>query len=238
MKPTTNDFANIVSADSAAHILIQAPLFVEDGRDLLAGYVDMFGVLAERGLGRNEPKELVDLATESFRTLSRTLKCGKMDFAASLRGPDKNDQYTAVGALSINETAALEKALKAGLKAAPKAVADAFKFDAFKVGDINVHEIAVAEELPPEMQKIFGKSSVYFACTPSAAFGAFGPQGKEAMKELLTGKHTPKLTPLVSVEASGKRLAPLIKNAGRRPKDLRDIFSKCFRSSIALRLCR
>ncbi len=213
LKASKNDFADIVNADSAAHVLIQAPLFVDDARDLAAALVDFAIASADRAL-RNEPKELRELGKESLRTLNRTLKSGNLDFAASLRGPDKNDQYTAVGAISVKDTAALETALKAGLKAAPKDIAEKFKFDVFKVDAINVHEIAIADELPPEAQKIFGKSSVYFAFTANAAFASFGPQGKEAIKELITTKHTPKHAPLVSMEASGKRLAALIKSAG------------------------
>jgi hypothetical protein len=215
LKPTKNDFANIIGADSAAHILIQAPLFVNDVRDLLAGYVDLGPVMIERQKARNnEPKELIDLLVESLHTLNRTLKSGDMDFAASLRGPDKNDQYTAVGAIRAKDTAALEKAMKAGLKVAPKDVAEKFKFDVFKVDAINVHEITVADDLPPEAQKVFGKSSVYFAFGPNAGFITFGAQGKEAIKELLTAKHAPKPAPLANFEISGKRMAALLKGAG------------------------
>jgi hypothetical protein len=163
LKPTQNAFADIIGADSAAHVMIQSPLFVEDARDLLAGFIDVRAAMVEKQIlqAPNVPKEKLDFPMETLQTLSRTLKSGNLDFAASLRGPDKNDQYTAVGALSVKNTAAFEKALKAGLKIAPnKKLVEMFKFDAFMVDAVNVHEIAVADDLPPEAQKIFGKSSV------------------------------------------------------------------------------
>ena len=98
--------------------------------------------------------------------------------AVVLRGPDKNDQYTAIGAISAKDTAALEKAIKEALKAAPKEVTDRVKLDSFKLDGVSVHEIVVGDELPPEAQKIFTKSSVYIAFTSNAIYASFGAQAK------------------------------------------------------------
>lgn len=215
LKPTTNEFASIVSLDSAAHVLIQTPLFIEDIQTTFVKLVDVAVKGAEKEGGKDLPKEARELINELFGTVKRTVQGGRLDFAACLRGPDKDGQYTAVGAFSLKESAALEKAIKAALKVAPKKdIADLVKVDVFQVGDVNVHEIDVRDLLPPEAQKVFSKSPVYVAFAPNAGFVTFGSQAKEAMKEVLTSKPQPKPAPLVQVELSGKRLMTLLKNAG------------------------
>jgi hypothetical protein len=119
-----------------------------------------------------------------------------------------------VGAFSLKDTAALEKSLKAALKLAPKEAAELIMVDAFKVGEVNVHQFVLGDKIPPEPQKIFGASSVYLAFAPDAAFIAFGPQGEATMKEVLTQKAGPKPASLLQVDISGKRLMPLLKSAG------------------------
>jgi len=213
LKPTKNELASIVGTDSAAHLLIQTPLFVEDFQKLLDKLLDWGIKEADGGLG-DAPKEVKELALEGLKTLQRTVKSGTLDLAASLRGPDKNNQYTAIGAISLKETAALEKAAKAALKIAPPKDAAKFKIDSFKIGDVNVHEIVVADELPMEMQKIFGKSNILIALAPNAVFASFGPDSKKLLTEAITSKAPAKPAPLIQAEVSGKRLLPLLKAAG------------------------
>ncbi len=226
LKPTQNEFAGIVGPDSAGHLLIQTPLFFEDFQKLLDKLLDWGIKEADGGLG-DAPKEVKDLALEGLKTLQRTVKSGTLDLAASLRGPDKNGQYTAIGAISLKDTAALEKLAKAALKVAPPKDAARFKVDSFKIGSVNVHEILVADDLPMEAQKIFGKSNVLIALAPNAAFVTFGPQGKKLLEDALTAKLEPKPAPLVHAEVSGKRLLPLLKAAGA-PVDgqLKPLFDK------------
>ena len=227
VKPTQNEFANIVGSDSAGHLLIQTPLFFEDFQKLMEKLLDWGIKEADAGLGGDTPKEVKDLALEALKALQRTVKSGTLDVAASLRGPDKNDQYTAIGAISLKDTAALEKAAKAAVKIAPPKDAAKFKLDSFKIGSVNVHEILVADDLPEPVQKIFGKSNILIALAPNATFVTFGPQGKKLMEEALTAKVGPKPAPLVHAEVSGKRLLPLLKAAGA-PVDgeLKPLFDK------------
>ena len=213
LKPTKNEFASLVGADSAAHVLVQMPLFVKEVRTLLTKLIEISARVKATDLA-NEPKEVQEIEAELFKALDRTVKNGRADFFASLRGPDKNDQYTAIGAFSLKDAPSAEKSIRAALKSAPKEVSDALKVDAHKVGAINVHEITVGEMLPPEAQKIFGKSSVYVAFAPNAVFVTFGAHAKDLMKEALTAKLEPRAAPLVHAEVSGKRLVPLLKAAG------------------------
>lgn len=213
-KPTKNDFTGVVGSDSAGHVLFQTPLFIEEVQSMLVKAIDLGAKKADENMDRGAPPEARAAVAELFKTLDRTVKSGSLDLAASLRGPDKNDLYTAVGAASLKDTAELEKALKAVLKVAPKDVTDHIKVDAFKVGDTNVHEIVVGDKLPPEAQKIFGKSNVYVALAPDAVYVAFGAQGQALMKEVAAMKPSAKPAPLIHAEVSGKRLMTLIKNAG------------------------
>jgi hypothetical protein len=214
MKPTKNDFTGIIGSDSAAHAVFQTPLFVPEIQSMLVKLIDYGAKEADKNIENDAPKEARDAVAEAFNTLRRTVKSGDLDLAASLRGPDKNDQYTGIGAFHLKDTAALEKSIKAVLKVAPKEVTDMLKVDSFKVNGVNVHEILVADKLPPEAQKIFGKSNVLVALAPDAVFITFGAEGKKLMEEALTMKHTPKPAPLLNVEVSGKRIVPLIKNSG------------------------
>ncbi len=213
LKPTKNDFTGIIGADSTAHVLLQAPLFVEDFQRLLNSVINVKWKAIGSDI-KEAPKEVQTFYFEVMATIDRTLKGGNLDFAASLRGPDANGQYTAVGAMTVKETAALEKAIKEALKFSPKYISDEVKVDVFQVGKVNVHEITVGAQMPAEAQKIFTKSSVYVAFAPDALFVTFGAHAKEVMKEVLTTKHGPKPAPLVQIEMSGRRMMPLLKSAG------------------------
>jgi hypothetical protein len=209
-KPTTNQFAHLIQPGSAAHVLVQAPTS-DDLRELLVKMV---------GLAAGGPDNLADtpedkaLGKEFRDTLKRTLKEANFDFAASLRGPDKNEQYTAIGAVSLKDTAALEQAIRKSIKAAPKKDVENIKLDAFKVNGVNVHEIGLTDEVPPPVQKIFTKGPVFVALAPNAMYFSFGAHAKDAMQEALLAKRVAKPAPLLQLEASGKKLQPLLKAFG------------------------
>jgi hypothetical protein len=211
LKPSKNDFTGIIGSDSAGHILFQSPLFMEDVQELLLKLIDVGAQEAAANMG-NEKPEVKEMVAEAFSALKRTVKAGTLDVAASLRGPDRDEKYTAIGAFNLKETAPLEKAIKTALKTAKKD--DKVTVDSYKVGDVNVHEVLVAPELPPEMIKIFGKSNIHAALAPDAVFVAFGAHAQDLMKEALTMKPGGKPAPLIHAEVSGTRLLPLIKAAG------------------------
>jgi len=221
LKPTKNDYASIVTSESAAHLYVQAPLFIEEVQSFLVQLIDVGAKLTadekKNGAVLEQPDVAVaqrKVVAELFTMLSKSVKSGNVDLAASLRGPDKNEQYTAVGAIGLKETDNLVKALRELMKVQRKDAQDHIKFDAFKIGEINVHEINVGDELPDEMVKVFTKSSIYVAPTPQGVFVTFGAQAKEAMKELVTAKWEAKPAPLVLAEVSGKRMMAFLKSAG------------------------
>jgi hypothetical protein len=223
MQPTKNTFASIVGADSTGYLLVQAPLFIGDLQEMLANFTLRMNQATEGEENGDTPKELMNLISEVIKALGRTVKDGNLDLAASLRGPDNNKQFTAVGAFSLKDTAAVETALRTAVKSGPKEDIGMFKLDVFKVEGINVHEIAIGGPLPPEVRKVFGQGSVYFALLPNAVVVTFGPQGKEVMKETLTAKLGPQPSPLVRAEISRKRIEALFKTLGAPPAALQFI---------------
>ena len=221
LPPTKNDFAGIVGADSVARILLQTPLFVPELQELLGKAIDTAAKnVEEKAAGENAPKEVREAIVAGFKALRRSIDDQALDLAASLRGPDKNGQYAAVGAFSLKDTAALEKSLKAAVEIAPKVIRDVFTFDAFKVNGVNVQEIAVGDLLPADIQKVFGKSSVFVALAPHAVFIAFGAQSKAIITEALTGKIGPKPAPLLQFDLSSSRLIALFKTLGAPPEPI------------------
>lgn len=225
MSPTKNDFAGIVGADSAVQLLFQTPLFAPEVKDILGKALDTLAKKADADLPGNAPKEVRDAVTEGFKALRRSIDDERLDLAASLRGPNKNGQFTAVGAFSLKDTAALEKALKAVTAIVPPPVKDMVKLDAFKVDGVNVHEITVGQMLPEEVQKVFGKSSVFIALAPNATFVGFGAQAKNLITEALNGKLGPKPASLFQLDISSKRLIALFK-ALNAPAEAIELFEK------------
>ncbi len=55
------------------------------------------------------PKDMLD---ELFKGLIRTVKTGEMDIVGGVRGPDKNGDFTLVGAIAFEDPSALEKEFK------------------------------------------------------------------------------------------------------------------------------
>jgi hypothetical protein len=211
LKPTKNEFAGIVGADSAANLLIQTPLFSE----LVKTSFDSFAKKGAKFVADSDlPKEVQTAAAEGFKALRRSIAEEKLDLAASLRGPDADGQFSAVAAVSLKDTSELEKSLRAVVPVVPKEIKDLIKLDAFKVNGVAVHEIAVGEIMPPDAKKVFGKSSVYVATAPNAVFISFGAQGKSIITEALTNQAGAKPAPLTQIEISGKRLVSLFKSLG------------------------
>jgi hypothetical protein len=210
VKPNQNRFASIVGSDAAAQGFLSLPLFVPEIRDILSKLIDSGAAEADRNMQQgNAPKEAREMAAEFFKALKRTVEDGSFDAAASLRGPGNDGLFTAVGAAALKDTAPVEKAFKEATKVVPPQAANLFKLDAHKIGERSVHEIAVGERLPPEVQKIFGKASIYLCFDKDAVCVSFGSAGLDLLKEALSARTGP--APMLTVEGNGKRLADLIR---------------------------
>ena len=107
-----------------------------------------------------------------------TAKTGRLDAGAVLTGPDKDDRYTAVAAVALNDTAKVVAAVRTAHKDAPDAVRAVVKLDTAKAGGLSVHTAVVGPFLPPEAQRVFGaNATLSVAFGPKAVYAAVGPNG-------------------------------------------------------------
>jgi hypothetical protein len=217
IRPAGNDFAGIVTPDSAAHATIRAPLFISDFKEMLLQLMRTYQQHAREDKSPEARNGGATLVIEASKALARSIEADHLDIAASLRGPDKNDQFTAVGAFTLSDTAEFDKALRALIKVATPDELPHIKFDAFRVLGTAVHEFEVGDRLTPQVQKVFGKCSVFVALAPDAVYASFGPQGKDAITEIMSARRDPKPAPVARAEVSGSRILKLFKLLGASP---------------------
>jgi hypothetical protein len=204
-----NDFVGIIGKDSVGHILLTPPLYNDNLRNALH-------TLSEAALdeftakSKGMPEELVKAGTEAIKLLGRTVKSGDMSLAASLRGPNKDGLFTAIGAVRLEDTAGLEKAVRASVKLAPEKIQKAVKLDAAKIDGIAVHEIDFTGEIPGQAARGFGKNAkAYMLFAPNAILFAFGPEGMTMLKDAVTQKGGP--APVIQMQINPDRMAKFIK---------------------------
>jgi hypothetical protein len=140
-------------------------------------------------------------------SLLPTLREGEFDLAGMLRGPGVGDRYGIVAGLRLKDAAGVEKAFRDAVKSLPQAEQGMFKLDSATVGGVKVHQILLPP-LPEPAKSIFGESSVYIAFRPDGVVASFGDGGAAILQPALAAKPQP--LPSVQVEASGKRLVPLV----------------------------
>lgn len=180
-KSNTNRFAGLAGKDVAAGAFVTAPLFAEELREI-------FGLAIESGVKEGTdgvPPFAQPLVAELGAGVNRTLKAGNLDAAVVLTGPDKAGQFTAVGAISFDDTAKLEKELRTLLKEqAPPDIRNLVTLDAAKAGGASIHLVKLPPgQVPPEAQKLFGESAaVGIAFAPKGIYLAFGPDPVAALK--------------------------------------------------------
>lgn len=189
-KPATNRFAGLVTKETTAAVLAQAPLFVPEIGEAAAAAVE--AVVDEVGRNNPPPEPARPVFDAAVAGLARTLKSGDLDVAAALAGPNKDGAFTAIAALTFDDPSKVEQELRALHKTAPEGVRDLIKLDAAKAGGASLHEAAVGAFLPPEAQKVFGDSAVACAAfAPKAVYLAFGPDARAAVTAALAAKPGP-----------------------------------------------
>ena len=189
LPPTKNDFLDIVGKDSVAHGLMELPLFTESLRNLLHAYLEAT-LETFNGLGKEMPEKALAAGTDALQTLARTVKSGQMSMAASLRGPNKEGFFSAIAAIQLKDTAALEKSLREAVPLTFARFQKALKLDAGKINGSAVHELDLQDsELPPSLRKAFGKNpKIYILFAPNALYLAMGTDGMAFLKEALRAK--------------------------------------------------
>lgn len=226
-KAVTSRFAGLLTPDAMAGATARLPLTNPGLKKTVIDGLDALEKLAGGGGGPG-----ADFGIEILRGLNRTAKAGKADMASVLRGPDKEGRFTGVAAVAVENPAAIEKALKALVIAeAPPEFQRAFKWDAEKVGGVNLHVVDLSK-LPANgsdgaMLKAFGGADarVALAFAPDAVYAAVGPDAVASVKGLLTLKAAP--APAVNVVMNPARWVKFMTVAGAPPRSIAE-FSEMF----------
>ncbi len=208
-KPTTNQFAALLtSPDTVVGFKARLPLFEEEIRSAAAAGLEAGAKEAGNVAPTMETKALVE---ELFKGLVRTVKKGEFDLVGAVRGPDKNGWFSAVGAVAFEDPAALEKELKKVIeKEAPPEFQEGIKWDAAKVGNVNIHTMKIKDEGFFNPGKVLGGADcmVAFAFAPKGIFAAIGPDPIPMLKEALAVKPTE--SPVLEIVANPARMRKLI----------------------------
>jgi hypothetical protein len=206
-KPTTNRFAGLMTKDAAGAVLVKAPLFAPEVRDMVAAMIEAVdAATSQDGL----PEKLRPVASEVWKGLARTVKTGDADAAIVLHGPNKAGKFTLVVGLSFDDPSALEKAVRAAAK--DSEFAKEFELDAAKVGDVSIHKVPLyrsfGKQAGEDLPKVFGdKVPTTVAFAKDAIFFAMGPDSFEAVKTAAAAKPGP--APVLDVVGNMARFQKL-----------------------------
>jgi hypothetical protein len=206
---TANRFANLVPKDAVVGGVVKAPLFAAEVREIVAAILE---ALQEELKDKDGlPEAFHPVADEVAKSLIGSVKKGSFDAAAALTGPNKDGKFTVVVGLSLDDAAAVEKALRQAAKAAD--LAKLVQFDVAKAGAVNVHKVslitAFPEDVRAELTKVFGDDPpAHFAFDKDAVFVAAGPDSLAAVKAAVEAK--PGAAPVIDVTANMNRLHKFI----------------------------
>ncbi len=127
---------------------------------------------------------------DSLATIAqKAATAGKLDFGAAMFGPTKDGHYTVVAALGLDDPAPLVKLVLAVAKDLPKDFVEKLKLNAYKIGDVPVHTVALDKLLPDNVLKLFGdKPALNIAVGNNGLFLAVGPNAEAELKRALALK--------------------------------------------------
>jgi hypothetical protein len=202
-KPTGNRFGGLLAADTVIGFKTRLPFFNDE---LKAAGVKGLEEGARQAANNAGPdsKPVVD---ELFKGLIRTVKTGEVDLVAGVRGPDKNGDFSFVGAFAFDDSAALEKAFKKMVeKEAPADEQERIKWDADKAGNVNIHTYKFPGRGFLDPSKVFGndKCVLAIAFAPKGVFVVIGPDAIATMKDALAVK--PAESPVLDVVLNPSRM--------------------------------
>ncbi|MCE9565483.1 MAG: hypothetical protein K8U57_25970 [Planctomycetes bacterium] len=226
-KLSPNRFASLTNhPDTAAAFHGRLPLFTSEIRN-------SFVALLEKGQKENDARGRQEkgMLEELLRGAIRTVKEGDLDVAVAVRGPHKDGSFTAIGGISFDDAATMEKEIKAFFdKSAPPEIKECMKWDADKLGKIAIHTFSFPEKGPGPITKAFGGAQCTgaFAFAPHGVIGVMSADPVPVLKEVLAAK--PADAPWVEVVTNGGRIVKLFEKIGgpndRETNEVRNLFGK------------
>lgn len=189
-KPTANRFAALLTPDTVAGFKTRLPFFNDELKTAMAKSLEDLHREAANSAGPMG-KDVID---ELFKGFTRTVKTGEADIAAAVRGPNKDGDFTFVGAFAFDDTAALAKEFKKVVeKEAPGNEQERIKWDADKAGNVAIHTYQFQNERGwLNLSGVFGgaKCTLAWAFAPKGVFVVLGPDAVADLKAALTVKPT------------------------------------------------
>lgn len=206
-KPTGNNFAALLTADTVAGFKTRMPLFNDE---MKAGATKALEDI-QREIGNSVGPIGKDLSDEVFKGLIRTVKTGEMDIAGGVRGPNKDGDFTFVAALAFDDPSGVEKEFKKLIDGlVPAAEKERIKWDADKFGAVNIHTYPLPNERGlAEFTRAFGgdKCTIAWANAPKGIYVVLGPDPVTDIKTAMGAK--PAESPVLDIVLNPARMIKL-----------------------------
>jgi hypothetical protein len=194
-----------LSRTGAAAVGLAHVALPEDLRKPLASVVDE---VVAKGLQNEKDENKRQEGERLFKALGPTIAAGEIDAVGILRGPNADKHYTVLLALKLSQGKALEKAVRDLVRRLPERDQARIKWDAETVNRVRVHRAEVQEQFDENARRTLGDNPVYFAFRDDRVVAVFGPDGRAAIKDLVSAESAP--APLFEESAAVSRLAPLM----------------------------
>ena len=186
--PAKGRFHQLVTKDAVGGGWLVLPGGIPKG--VLATFGSLIGEwLPMAGRESGFPAEFSPLFDSMGTVFQKSITAGEVDLGAALFGPTKTGHYTAVAALGLNDPATFLKTVLALAKDLPKEFTDAIKLNAYKIGEVPVHTLALDKLIPEDILKLFGdKPALNVAVGNKGLFLAVGPNAEAELKRAMALK--------------------------------------------------
>lgn len=215
-KTPENSFGSLSKTELTYGTFLRMPLFAPEIRDLgveLLAQADQF-LKADNAL-----PEGTALTSQFLKCLQSSVKKGNLDLAYIISAPNKDNQFTALAALHLEEADTLLPLATKLIGVLPEDLKKLFKMDATKVQGLSVNSFKLKDVLNeadfdgikgPFLTSVFGKDmDIKFAFAKDALYVAIGPDAEQKIAEAIQAK--PLAMPVIDVGANGKHTIEFLK---------------------------
>jgi hypothetical protein len=220
-----NLFGALQGPDSALWALVH--LTLPDA--VKKAWADVFDEGVEKGLATIQDPAQRRQAKAVAMDIAPTVKAGEIDAAFNLAGPNKNNRYSIIAALKLQNGAKLGKTLtdlaEGVLKALPQAQRAKIKLYATTVNGIPIHRFDIQDSFDAKLRGLLGDDNpIYLAFREDGVFLTLGDAGLDVLRKALASKGGVAAAPL-QFEVSLARLIPVLAKSEEHQEIARKIFS-------------
>jgi hypothetical protein len=211
-------FAGLASKDDAVTVN-GTVVFPEEIKKSLAPALE---AAIKDAIAKEKDQVKQALMKKAAEAVMPTLKAGEIDGGLSLRGPNKDGHYTAVGGMKLKDGKGIESFLRDLVKNMPEKDKEKITIDAASAGDVKIHKVTV-DNMGEQETQIFGSNAVYFAIRDDAILVSLGADGLAAIKEAVDLKPGDSKA-VLSVVVATARAAGLDVKEKKAAKVAKDVF--------------